>query len=113
VQVAVASGGAVGFTVHWTVQADDATDYQSRRGSTYVAAVNKAGTESCVVSDVGTSAFAESGGATTLTVATTCATTPTNAVNFEIDADSSLTETTLEVHYSVIKDDGTGGITPQ
>lgn len=110
VRVAVASGGYTGFTVNWTVVADDATDFQSRRGSTYVAAVNQAGTETCTVGDVGTPVVAVSSG--TLTVTTSCATDPTNAVDFEIDADSSLTETTLEVFYTVVKD-GIGNVTPQ
>jgi hypothetical protein len=106
-QVAIPTGVAqvTGFTVDWTVVADDGTDFQSRRGSTYVAAVNKAGTETCVVSDVGTSAFAESAGASTLSVTTACDTSPAQAVDFTINADSSLTETTLEVYFTLRKDD--------
>jgi len=111
VQVGVTAGNAVGFTVNWTVQADDATDFQSRRGSTYVAAVNKATVETCTVGDIGTPIVAVSAG--TLTVTTSCDTTPVNAVDFEIDAVSSLTETTLEVFYSVVKDDGFGSLTGQ
>lgn len=111
VQLAVASGSATGATIEWSVYATDATDFQLRRGATYIAAVNKAGTETCTVGDIGTPVVAVSAG--TLTASTTCSTSPTNAVNFQINAVSSLTQTTLRVTYRVIRDEGTGVITPQ
>jgi hypothetical protein len=111
VQVAVASTTMTGFTVDWTVEATDDTDYQARRGSTYVAVVNKAGTETCTAGDIGTPVVAVSAG--TLTVTTACSTSPTNAVDFTIDATSSLTQTALRVSYTVRKDAGTGVISPQ
>lgn len=111
VQIAVDSDSSVGATVEWTVCANDATDRQCRRGRTYLAAVNKAGTETCTVGDVGTTVVAVSAG--TLTVASGCSTSPSNAVDFTLDATSSLTQTSLTVTYRVVRDHGGGAITPQ
>lgn len=102
VDIPVASGAYTGATINWTVVASDATDHQSRRGSTYLAVVNKAGTETCSVGDVGTTVVAVSTG--TLTVTTGQDTTGANVCTFTINAVSSLTQTTLRAHYSVIVD---------
>lgn len=111
VQVDVASSTTTGFIVDWTVEANDSTDFQARRGSTYFVAVNKAGTETCTAADVGTPQVAVSTGTLTNTVA--CSTTPTNGVMVTMNAVSSLTQTTLRVIYTIRRDVGTGNITPQ
>jgi hypothetical protein len=84
-------------TVQWVVYAADATDTQVRSGSTYLAAVNKAGTETCTVSDVGTTTVAVSAG--TLTCTSSCVTGLTDEVEFALNCVSSLTQTTLKAQY--------------
>jgi hypothetical protein len=101
--IGVAADSVTGFTVNWSVTADDGTDFQLRRGTTYVAAVNKATVESCDTT-VGQGAYAESAGGSTLVVVPTCIDGGTNLVEFELEATSSLTETTLEVLWTVEKD---------
>lgn len=110
--VQVSVGTISGFTVNWSVHCFDSTDWQMRRGSTYGAVVNKSATETCALQDIGTSAFAESAGASTLAVTTGCDTSPTNAVNFTINPVSSLTCTTLQARYTVLQD-GLSEMTPQ
>lgn len=83
--------------VHWSVYATDGTDTQLRRGSTYLAAVNKAGTETCGVSDVGTTAVAVSAG--TLTCTSSCITGLSDVVQPALSCTSSLTQTTLAVYW--------------
>lgn len=80
-------------TIEWVVYAADATDSQTRKGSTYLTAVNKAGTETCTVGDVGTTVAAVSAG--TLTCTTSCITGLTDVVQFALNCVSSLTQTTL------------------
>lgn len=99
VDVPVASGAYTGATINWTVVASDATDHQSRRGATYLAVVNKAGTETCTVGDIGTPVVAVSTG--TLTVTTAADVTGTNVCTLTINAVSSLTQTVLRAYYSV------------
>lgn len=83
--------------VHWAVYATDGTESQVRRGSTYLAAVNKAGTETCTVGDVGTTVVAVSSG--TLTCTSSCITGLTDAVQPALSCTSSLTQTTLDVYW--------------
>lgn len=95
-QIAVPQTAGTNFadaTVQWAVYASDGTDSQVRKGSTYLAAVNKAGTETCTVGDVGTTQVAVSAG--TLTCTTSCITGLTDAVQFALNCTSSLTQTTL------------------
>lgn len=99
VDIPVASGAYTGATINWTVVASDATDHQSRRGATYLAVVNKAGTETCTVGDIGTPVVAVSVG--TLTVTTAADTTGANVCTLTINAVSSLTQTVLRAYYSV------------
>lgn len=87
--------------VEWAVYAADATPhYQLRVGNTYLAAVNKAGTETCTVGDIGTTVVAVSSG--TLTCTTSCVTGLTDAVQFALACTSSLTQTTLEAYTRVL-----------
>jgi len=100
VDIPVASGAYTGAAINWTVVASDATDHQSRSGSTYLAAVNKAGTETCSVGDVGTTVVAVSTG--TLAVTTGQDTTGTSVCTFTINAVSSLAQTVLRAYYTVV-----------
>lgn len=119
VQVAVASGSNEGGLVHYTIKADDATDFQSRSGVLVFTVVNKAGTETCSLGrpdggttvDNTTDVAAVSAG--TLTNTFTCDTTPANAINIAANATSSLTQTTLTIEYRVEILSGTATVTPQ
>ena len=95
-QIAVpqtAGSNSADAVVQWTVYASDGTDTQTRRGSTYLAAVNKAGTETCTVGDIGTPVVAVSAG--TLTCTASCITGLADVVQFALDCTSSLTQTSL------------------
>lgn len=121
VSIAVASGTIGGGSVDYTVQADDATDYQARSGRVSWQVVNKAGTETCVVSGFdGTANPIETqdgsslaGSSGTLTYTWGVDTTGSNACALTLNAVSSLTETTLNIFYTVRRHHGTGTITPQ
>lgn len=102
--VAVASGTAAGGTVWYTIRAADATDFQSLRGQVQWAAVNKGGTLTCTPGLVGTEVAAVSTG--TLTNTASC-TTGTNSISINLNAVSSLTQTTLYAYVSW-QMDGTG-----
>lgn len=112
-QIAVPSGSFVGGAVEYTIHADDGTNFQARTGRINFSVVNKAGTETCTLGTVLNEAFAESSGASTLTNTFTCNTSPTNGVNLESNAISSLTQTTLAIKYSVHIFSGTATVTPQ
>ena len=111
VQIPVAAGTGTGGVVHYTVYATDGTDMQTRTGFVRFTAVNKAGTETCGMSNDAGAADAsitetEDGNAValsagTLTYAITCSTASANAVEFQINAASSLTETVLRAYYTV------------
>jgi hypothetical protein len=95
-QLAAPQTAGVNFadaTVQWVVYATDGTDTQMRRGATYLAAVNKAGTETCTVGDIGTTVVAVSAG--TLTCTSSCITGLADLVQFALNCTSSLTQTTL------------------
>lgn len=115
VRIGVPQGlaGPVGVTIYYAVRAADATDFQLRRGSVHIAAVNKAGAETAVISAASEvldgSVLAQSS-ASTLTYALTVASNAADTVDFEINAVSGLTETTLDVQYTVLRDHGTGTI---
>ena len=113
VRVAVASGSTTAFVLHYEVRASDATDVQSRSGVLPVSVVNKAGTETCVMGTVGAATEVVAVSAGTLTNTFTCDTTPTNAVDIQADATSSLTQTTLEISSRVLRVSGAGSVTAQ
>lgn len=79
--------------VEWVVYAADATNSQTRSGMTYISAVNEAGTETCVVGDVGT--MLDNTPTGTLTCTTSCVTGLTDAVQFALNCVSDRTQTTL------------------
>jgi len=111
VQIAVASGNHTSGTIHYTIHADNGTDFQCRTGSVHFSIVNKAGTETAALGTAINESVAVSTG--TLTVSFTTDTTPTNAVNIQANAVSSLTQTTLAIEYRVEIFGPTTTITPQ
>jgi hypothetical protein len=120
VEVAVPQGTVVGGVVEYVIQANDATNFQSRTGVLVFSVVNPSGTEVCTLArpdggttvDNTTDLVAVSSG--TLTNTFTCTVGLTDAVRIAANAASSLTETTLQISYSVRLNGGTtGGVTPQ
>lgn len=125
---AVAASTVGGGHLEYTVRADDGTDFQVRSGRVGWAVVNKAGTETCAVygtdSVLGVAGSANpnqtqdnSGAgamsAGTLTYTWGVDTSGANSCALTLSAASSLTETTLEISYTVFRQHGTGAITPQ
>lgn len=113
IQIPIANlAGAFGEFCY-TVKAADATDSQIRGSCIKYTVTAKAGTETCTLntqsattsdaSIIETEDGSGSGAITTgtLTYAITCSTTPSNAVDIQINAVSSLTQTTLNVTYKV------------
>jgi len=112
IRIPVAAGAGTGGTFSYCVFASDATDQQQRCGRIKFSVTNKAATETCglntdtAVANDASITETEDGNAAaisagTLTYAITCDTTPANAVDIQINATSSLTQTTLEARYSV------------
>lgn len=123
VRIPVAASAGTGGRLIYTVFAADAVDQQSRSGWLQFSISNKAGTEICKMTSVagandtsidqtedGSGIGAISSG--TLTYTVTCDLSPTNAVDFQINAVSSLTETTLNAYYRV-EMAGPGAPSPQ
>jgi hypothetical protein len=110
VLVEVASGSGTGGDFEYAVYAADATNHQIRSGRVIFNAVNEAGNETCVL---GTLEELDNTPTGTLTAAISCVTTPTNGVMLQINAASSLTQTTLNVEWQLRKSNGTGGVVPQ
>lgn len=98
VDIAVTAGQRISGEVIYEVYAADATDFQTITGRLRYAAVNKAGTTTVTVSEVGTQTTAVSTG--TLTATNTAADT-TNKITLSCNAVSSLTQTTLEIRYRI------------
>jgi len=103
----VASGTVCGGTFFYTIEANDATDYQAIRGSVPFSAVNKAGT---LTTALGTPVEVNPVSAGTLSVTVTV-TTGTNLIILNLNAVSSLTQTVLRATGRVILDGGTGSWT--
>ena len=104
--VGLADNTVIGGTLRYTVDATDATDYQARRGAVPFVAVSKAGaittTLGTVVEDVAVSAG-------TLTAAPTI-TTGAAKITLNLNAVSSLVQTTLRASFTVVLDGGTGNV---
>ncbi len=103
-----AEGGAAGFFIY-TVYATDGSTPQVRSGTVQFNVQSDGGTETCILT---TPAEQDNTPTGTLTAAITCSTSPTNAVDLQINAASSLTETTLEAYW-VVDLAGPGTITAQ
>jgi hypothetical protein len=102
--IACPSNGTCGGQVHYTIVADDGTDFQTRSGILAFAAANKAGTVTTQIRDNIIGADATSA-ATTGIVVTPSGWTATedaaNVVYLKCNAASDLTETTLTMYYEV------------
>jgi hypothetical protein len=97
--LSVATVSYTSATVSWVVVADDSTDAQSLAGMAILWAINKADTEDCNMEELtaGTDEATSSG---TLTAVPTWV-AGTNECVFNLNAASSLTETTLDAYYTV------------
>lgn len=113
VQIPVASDTGVGGMLAFTVFASDGTAQQLRTGRAQFAAVAEGVTETCTITDeTDGSIIAATTGTLTYTVA--CDTTPANAVNLQINATSSLVQTTLRAYYRLYMHGPVGaGVLPQ
>lgn len=115
VTIPVAISTGTGGEIQYSVESRDATNTQVRRGTVrYSVANNSAGTETCGVYGVdnaatvnpaetndGSGAGAITSG--TLAYAWSSDTSGTNQCVLNINAVSSLTQTTLQIHYTVIQ----------
>jgi hypothetical protein len=112
VRIPVAAGIGAGGEICYTTEAYDATDQQVRSACIRFTVSNKAGTETCsLVGVAGTTdtsiSETEDGSGSgaistgTLMTAVTCDVTPTNAVDIQMAATSSLTQTTLRTVWNV------------
>lgn len=106
VDIPVSSGSVAGGILFYTIRADDATDFQVLRGRVVWSAVNKAGT---LTPTLGTPEEITSVSAGTLTDTVTI-TTGTNLITLNLNAVSSLTQTTLYAFVSG-ENDGSGNVT--
>jgi|GEM_PF-4208771 len=105
--VTVASGTVAGGLLVYTVEANDATDYQALSGSIPYSIVNKAGTLTIVL---GTDSQASSTSTGTLTGTISMTDAGSGVAQFKMSAVSSLTQTTLRINCQVLKNFGTGAI---
>jgi len=103
VRIPIAQSAGTGGSLRYTVYAAEAAEFQIREGEIKFAVVNKAGTETCTISAASEAAdgsvVAVSSG--TLTYGITCTSNAADTVDLEINAVSSLTETTLRAYYFV------------
>lgn len=100
------SGTIAGGIIVYTVEANDATDYQSLSGSAPYSVVNKAGTLTYVLgTDVQSSAC--SSGTLTGTLGLSASGT---SLQFQMNAVSSLVQTTLRISFQVLNNFGVATI---
>ena len=109
VRIALAAEAGTGGTYHYSIYATDGSTPQIRQGRVIFSVTNDGGTETCVL---GTPEETDNTPTGTLTVTVTCDTTPTNAVDFQLNAVSSLTQTSLDA-YSHVTLVGSGELQPQ
>jgi hypothetical protein len=100
VDIALTAGKAAGGRILYTIEANDATDYQSLTGYFGLSVVNKAGTLTSGMTAVSEVSACSSG---------TLACTPTlvagtNKITLSLNAVSSLTQTTLRVKWQLAHD---------
>jgi hypothetical protein len=105
VSVGVTSGSATGGEFEIVVYAADATNHQSRTMRVLWSAVNEGGTETCLL---GTVEELDNSPTGTLTATLTFVDGGTNLCKLQINAVSSLTETTLNAKWQATKNHGTG-----
>lgn len=102
--ISVAQGEHIGGTVHMGIHAADATDLQARTANLAFVAINSGGTVTCDVqfSNPATQPIITTSG--TLTATVSCADSTADGVTLSVTPTSSLTPTTLEVHYHLVLD---------
>jgi len=98
--------------IHYALHADDGTDFQTRSAVQTFAGVNKAGTITCDMGSVPANFAAIANSAGTTALAFTCSDAGSNVLDLEANATSTLTETTLELHYSITMSEA-GVVAPQ
>ena len=96
----VASGAVAGGSIVVTVEANDATEYQSRTLRFIWTASNKAGTTTITISTPEEVAAVSAG---TLTATITATDGGSGVISFKADATSSLTQTTLRANAQLIR----------
>lgn len=104
--VTVADNTVISGLIHYAVEANDATDYQVLRGEVPFTAANKA---SVVTANIGTPIENSTLSSGTLTVTPTL-TTGTAKITVNLNAVSSLAQTTLVASWRVHIDGGTGNV---
>jgi len=97
-QIAVPSADHTKMEVTYQIYCADATNRVARGGRVQLNCINTAGTEVCSTQDTQTT-DAGSGGATFSVATIGHSVTPTNAVDLQMTATCSLTETTLQIEY--------------
>lgn len=107
INVAAEAGGSGVY--YYSIYATDGSTPQIRSGRVIFSVTNDGGTETCVL---GTPEETDNTPTGTLTVTVTCDTTPTNAVDIQLNAVSDLSQTTLEA-YSQTQWVGPGAVDPQ
>lgn len=100
------SGSAIGGFVHYTIEANDGTDYQSLSGYFPYSIVNKAG---ALTVSIGTETQTNAVSSGTLTATASITATGITA-SFKLNAVSSLTQTVLRCNSQVFKNFGSGVI---
>lgn len=110
VRIAVPSNGPVGGVIHYSIVADDGTDYQERTGSVNFSAVGQSANTTSALGTVINESVATSTG--TLTVSFSTANN-TGSVDIKANAVSSLTQTTLAIKYRVEIFGAAATVTPQ
>jgi hypothetical protein len=98
VEIAVASNQVASAIIDYEIEANDGTDFQTLVGSVYVSGVNKGGTVTATVGEVGTPINAVSAGTLTNTMTVTAG---TGKFTVNANAVSSLTQTTLRIKYLI------------
>lgn len=99
--VPIASGAAIGGTLHFNVFATDGTDHQTISGIATYSSVNKAGTLTSTVT-YNTSNEAKAVSAGTLTLAFTAAEDVADTFYLKVQPTGSLTETTYNIIFTVV-----------
>jgi hypothetical protein len=117
VRIGVAASTGRGGVIEYTVHANDGADFQTRGGGSFSFSVqNIGGTETCTMNPAAPDQTNDSNAATissgTLTYAWTCTSAVDATVDLELNATSSLTQTTLKVDY-VVRVYGPGTVAAQ
>src|SRR3990167_5544972 len=101
-EIPLLSTGMVGGTIHWVAIASDGTDHQTRTGITTFAAVDKAGTLTSDLDEIGGSVAVSTGTFT----GTWSIVDGTNKITLAFTPTSSLTPTTLTLNWTLNNETG-------